>query len=358
MPIKHKDTKAGGDRGYASEWNKDHKYTNDVLYWNYSQFFFNALYWGWNQLFTPNIKHLKFEIGMLAATSYWPLNETAGVTADDYMDNQDGTFNLAPNWTAGKLGNCAECNGSQRMSSGYLYSNNAEPFTILFWAKTIATGGKFVSNWNGLDTQRGFSLGVAPGGKLYFSCSPSPGSTSTATIQKILNDNLWHHIALTKEANSANMHFWVDGHLYYDFVEDGDLSNAVNTLKYMSNGADGEKQAGKIDNIKYYYGIILTGNQIKFDYANGSGREFDRMEFPTVATDSDETITNAILIANYTLIGAATISFRLSADNGVHWENVEVGEEHEFIYTGTQLKVDIQITGDGEVDEYAVYWNI
>ena len=47
-------------------------------------------------------------------------------------------------------------------------------------------------------------------------------------------------------------------------------------------------------------------------------------------------VDHATLTANATLNGQ-TIAYQLSADGGVHWEDVTTGVEHTFTDTGTDL---------------------
>jgi len=79
--------------------------------------------------------------------------------------------------------------------------------------------------------------------------------------------------------------------------------------------------------------------------------------YNTIATTSaifynSETVTKARLDCVETKFAGDTIIYYLSADGGVSWEEVELGESHSFTNTGTDLRVRIMFAGIGGIDTY------
>jgi len=72
-------------------------------------------------------------------------------------------------------------------------------------------------------------------------------------------------------------------------------------------------------------------------------------------SSSDSTITGAVLKVNQSIPASASISYSLSADDGLHWIPAIPGQYHEFEYYGKHLKWRAQLSTTDNTTTPAIY---
>ncbi|WP_222611281.1 MULTISPECIES: Ig-like domain-containing protein [Undibacterium] len=232
---------------------------------------------------------------------FWTFNEGSGTTTTNVYPTTDqvgtltdgtaGGTNLTPTFTAsGHEGAGMQFNGvwsntSASRDGGYvaLPTSVTDPLrgdgagggtgSLAFWIKTTQTGGTI--GWNSpsvigmennggtIDAQWGW---LDSTGRIGFGMADDAGIMSTGAV----NDNAWHHVAITHNFATGATEVWVDGVL-----------NSTGTLqagkvlpnKFLGFGVTHDDGAttnrylnGTLDDIRIY-NTVLTAAQIKAIYA-------------------------------------------------------------------------------------------
>ncbi len=149
-----------------------------------------------------------------ALTSVYQFDETSGTSAADAIRGAGGTGNVngGSTWTAGKIGNAIEFNGS----SGFVLAPNAVPtgtmdltISAWVWADAANTWGTIVKNW-GNSSPGAFHFGFdnTSGRISNYLNAPTDGPLIAPTV---LSLNTWHHVAFTYSGGSATQTLYIDG---------------------------------------------------------------------------------------------------------------------------------------------------
>ena len=111
---------------------------------------------------------------------------------------------------------------------------NLETFTIEFWIKTTdGASGLYVRFRSVSGTQKGFRIGTY-GGTVQSTIQVAAGSSKTVKSTTVINDDTWHHIAVTRNNSNGEHKIYVDGVLEDTEVLAGtimDLSQNAITLQ-------------------------------------------------------------------------------------------------------------------------------
>jgi hypothetical protein len=212
--------------------------------------------------------------------AYWPLNEASGTIAYDLVQGSNGVYGGGYTfYTGGAVG--AGFGSPHRAvlyngSSGYtqiprlIGSTN---FSIVFWVKTGVTGGS--PNWyNGEGLVDGEvsgttgDFGVAlVGAKVGFGVG-NPDTTLTSV--KSINDNVWHQVAVTRDAGSGLMTLCIDGK--FDSSLTGPTGGRTNSpaLRFGSLLTGADFFYGSLSDVAMYQ-QVLTTNQIATLYSAATG---------------------------------------------------------------------------------------
>lgn len=182
---------------------------------------------------------------------WWKLDESSGTTATDSSGQaNDGALTNSPTWTAGKIDNGLDFDGSNDYVIKALSGSSLTELSVSFWYKpesTIATQ-RGVFQWaNGLNAAAPFILIARENNttdlKLYVDGDYRVDVSST--------NGTWHLVTLT--LNSSNLWtIYVDGSSAGTYDDGASLGNQGNALNlYLGNGYNGYAN-GVIDDFRVY----------------------------------------------------------------------------------------------------------
>jgi len=212
--------------------------------------------------------------------AYWPLNETSGTVAYDLVQGSNGLYAGGYTLTTGGAAG-AGFGSPHRMviyngSSGYtqiprLIGNTN--FSIVFWVRTGATGG--TPNWyNGEGLVDGEVAGTTGdfgvalvGGKVGFGVG-NPDTTLSSV--KAINDNLWHQVAVTRNAASGAMTICLDGKFDSTLIGPAGVRTNPPALRIGGIQTGAGFFSGGISDVTLYQ-QVLTTNQIATLYSAATG---------------------------------------------------------------------------------------
>jgi hypothetical protein len=156
--------------------------------------------------------------GSPSLAAHWKLDETAAGPVADAAGNYDGTNIGATINKPGKIGEAYFFDGV----NDKIDTNTADvvpvtdPFTILAWIKTsdhqsggVNGQGYIFSNWESGDVGRS-GLSVLDGELNWFGTNSGGTSFSETFAGKPISDDLWHLVAITRDA-ANDLGLWVDG---------------------------------------------------------------------------------------------------------------------------------------------------
>ena len=212
--------------------------------------------------------------------AYWPLNETSGTIAYDLVQGSNGVYAGGYTLTTGGFVG-AGFNNPHRIvvyngSSGYtqiprlIGSTN---FSIVFWVKTSATGGS--PNWyNGMGLVDGDVSGLANdfgvalvGSKVGFGIG-NPDTTLSSI--KVINNNVWHQVAVTHNAGSGVMDIYIDGAFDSSLTGPTGAHTAPPSLMLGRIQSGGGYFNGSLSDLSMYQ-QVLTTSQIATLYSAATG---------------------------------------------------------------------------------------
>ncbi len=212
--------------------------------------------------------------------AYWPLNETVGTIAYDLVHGSNGVYAGGYLLLTGGATGAGFANPHRIVlyngSTGYTQIPRligATNFSIVFWVRTGATGGGV--NWyNGQGLVDGEvsgttgDFGVAlVGSKVGFGIgNPDTTLTSVANI----NNNVWHQVAVTRDAGSGAMTICIDGKLDSTLIGPIGVRTNSPALRIGSLQTGVNFFSGSISDVTLYQ-QILTTNQIATLYSAATG---------------------------------------------------------------------------------------
>jgi len=207
-------------------------------------------------------------------TGYWKMDEKSGTTlTDSGSGGNNATLQGGANLTSGKINGA-----SNYVSNGdfALVSNpdnfNTTTFTIEGYLKTSIAGYKAVlarenssgKGWEVLvDGSNAFALRYDSDNNANQTCYPT---------SPVINDNTWHHFALTVNGTSKQAYVYSDG------VQSCSVTLTESTLTGTGGGfrfmytpgmGIGSYLAGQLDEIKFY-NYVRSSSQIKADAATNA----------------------------------------------------------------------------------------
>jgi len=212
--------------------------------------------------------------------AYWPLNEAAGTMANELIQGSNGVYaGGCTLTTGGAVGagffsphRIVTFNGSSAYTQIPRLIGNTN-FSIVFWMRTAASGG--TPNWyNGEGLVDGEvsgttgDFGVAlVGTKVGFGVG-NPDTTLPSV--KSISDNVWHQVAVTRDAGSGAMTICIDGK--YDTSTTGPTGVRTNppALRIGSIQTGTGFFSGSISDVTLYPQVLST-NQIATLYSAATG---------------------------------------------------------------------------------------
>ncbi len=171
-----------------------------------------------------------------------PFDIENSTTTRDYSGNEKNASAHGANWTSnGRIGGCYQFDGDDYLmlpscfDTGYI-----DKITVETWIKTD-TPGAIAS----FDKEKLWELDVSNDGKILWS---NTANTITADTEgtTIINDNNWHHIAVTYDSSTGENKIFVDGKL--ENIENAHdignlLGDGTNQQGYIGRSAGGDGQA-------------------------------------------------------------------------------------------------------------------
>lgn len=212
--------------------------------------------------------------------AYWPLNETSGTIADELVQGSNGAYVGGCTLTTGGAAGAGffsphrivTFNGSSGCTQIPRLIGNTN-FSIVFWVRTAASGG--TPNWyNGEGLVDGEvsgttgDFGVAlVGTKVGFGVG-NPDTTLPSV--KNISDNVWHQVAVTRDAGSGAMTICIDGK--FDTSTTGPTGVRTNPPALRIGGIQTGVGffSGSISDVTMYP-QVLTTNQIATIYSAATG---------------------------------------------------------------------------------------
>lgn len=158
--------------------------------------------------------------GLLAR---WTLNETSGTSAADASGNGNlGSLTGGPTWTTVQARSGVSLDGNNDYvdlgTAGSLNFSAGQTFTVSAWVKTTDAYGAIVSMRNTandgsiVDLMVGYNGATDDAGKFVAIVRQDSGGGGYATANSAtsIDDNVWHHVAMTRETGGV-IKVYVDG---------------------------------------------------------------------------------------------------------------------------------------------------
>ena len=223
------------------------------------------------------------------AAHYWPLDETEGDTAADFVAGRDlrlygsSYTRQAPSFlgTGSALGL-----SSNRSESSNAATASASPapttFSVEAWVRTESTSGGqivgFGSSPSGSSARRDRMVYMRNDGTLSFMLYP--GTLATVTSEKSYNDGQWHHIVASLSP-AAGATLYVDGKAvaFDSTFTAGDSYTGYwrvggDLLQGVNGAPSSHYLSGDIDEVAVY-SSTLGPAQVAQHYTLGSGKEVE-----------------------------------------------------------------------------------
>jgi hypothetical protein len=180
---------------------------------------------------------------------WWKLdNEGTGTVIDYSGYGHHGTFRGEPIWVPGYDGDSLEFNGRDDWVNidGYKGVLGSNPFSITAWIRCQGNG--LILNWGSTGGGQRVELRVATNN---LRCEHGSGNIEANTN---INDNQWHHVALTVIRGATISHpdviIWLDGQ------DDTAVTTDPDTFNLTSNFDVKMAQRYNIDNSRMYPGAL------------------------------------------------------------------------------------------------------
>jgi hypothetical protein len=250
--------------------------------------------------------------------AYWAFDEGTGTTAHDSSGSNDGTLTNGPTWTTGKIGaHALSFNGFDnyvRLSAD-LNQWLGGTASLSVWIKTSQTGN---SVWHMAPGITGIQHSGDPNDVFWGWIDDSgriniqAGDTAGAGSSNPINDNQWHHIAMTRDQASGEVRMYVDGNLNdtetsgigiktTPFYGIGRIDDTGSTIDYFN---------GEIDEVRIY-NRVLSASEIQNIYLQGDGSSCNSLA--DFNSDGVISISELINYISQWKAGSVTISSLIDA---------------------------------------------
>ncbi len=203
---------------------------------------------------------------------HWTFDAKDGSTSSKVEDvsgnNNNGTVNGATLTNLGRFKEAYDYDGtSDSINAGNNSSLNVEvEFTLSAWIKTTDDDGMFISKGNA--NNDGYHLRVFGGTFRFY-----VGSSGFRNTNVIINDSLWHHIALTMDNNtSPKVNVYHNGNLVLS-NDDQPNAGADYALLFGKHWDDSIYLNGTIDEI-ILYNRSLSALEVSDLYQGTKSRRF------------------------------------------------------------------------------------
>ncbi|MCG8698061.1 MAG: sulfatase-like hydrolase/transferase, partial [Bacteroidales bacterium] len=183
--------------------------------------------------------------------------------ARDAIGNNHGTINGGAGFAPGKEAQALSLDGTNDYVS--ISRSIQSNFSIAFWMKTSQTGptGSYWYQGNGLvDAEMGGKkedFGTALlGNTVSFGVGPTDVTVKASTA---VNDNKWHHVAVTRNANTGEMIIYIDGVAEGSKIGAKGAKNTPSTIHFGNIHTNKRYYKGLLDMVGLY-NIVLTPAEV------------------------------------------------------------------------------------------------
>ncbi|MEZ4753082.1 MAG: LamG-like jellyroll fold domain-containing protein [Bdellovibrionota bacterium] len=150
-----------------------------------------------------------------AATSFQLNFETASLGADSSIYEIDASCSNCPSVDpSGAVGQAADFTGGAMLvtSTPLDIYGLSDDFSFGMWFKSADDSAHLIGTYCGYG-HKGMNLRLV-NGQLHFKVDPNSGDGTVLTsVASGLNDNIWHHVAVSRDASTGQMSLYVDGAL-------------------------------------------------------------------------------------------------------------------------------------------------
>jgi parallel beta-helix repeat protein len=170
----------------------------------------------------PSNNTSEFSVAVIVTTggllSHWPLDEAAGLTADEIILDNDGTYQNGV--TLNQPGACpttATAVSFNRSLSQYVEIPHSDAYlldegTVTFWAQATGTAnnqGLFSKDSTDNDTGGHLTIRIQSGGTIEVRLQDNTTNSYYATSSSTITPGAWFHVAFSW--GSAGMQLYIDG---------------------------------------------------------------------------------------------------------------------------------------------------
>jgi len=205
----------------------------------------------------------------------------------DVDDNSSNGYNATSKGDAKtvdqhKIGRSGYFDGdSDYIEQSKIYDYLKTTSSLSFWIKTTQTGASNPYSSPGI-------TGIEENGGLddifwgwldrsgHIGITAKSNETNVKSLNPI-NDNNWHHIVLTRDANSGKVQLYVNGNLEGSATHGtGDVGNSFSKIGRMQNAANPpEYFEGYLDEVKIYDKVLSSGDITQIYSNENSGKNYD-----------------------------------------------------------------------------------
>ncbi|CAN7611811.1 LamG-like jellyroll fold domain-containing protein [Paenibacillus sp. LjRoot56] len=216
---------------------------------------------------TSNTYTIQFTVSFATSVvGHWNLDETSGTVASDSSGNHlNGTLINGPVWTAGKIGNSLDFDGTNDEvdlgTPAALQFTGAMSAAAWIYVDSFAGDGRIISKEYGSNS-RSWSLYVKSGGKGVFQIATGGSSSITVETAGTLPVGQWVHLAGVFEPGVA-LRLYVNGTLSNSNLSSIPSTQYNNSSHVFIGRRPDFSNAfnGKIDEV-YAFSNALTGTDI------------------------------------------------------------------------------------------------
>ncbi|MFA5830399.1 MAG: LamG-like jellyroll fold domain-containing protein [Candidatus Paceibacterota bacterium] len=204
-------------------------------------------------------------------SGYWKLDETSGTTAvDNSGKGNNGVFVGNPLWVKGQVNGALVFNGttdSVKIPDSPIF--DMKDFSVSAWIKlkgSATTTVRIVSQQIS-GTSVGWGL-LIKNNRLSTSMLLDYSNASALSFGPVLNDDKWHHVAMTRDTIYGKITLWVDGKAVGTQTAKKTATYAVDApVTIGSNNGSIAFFSGRIDEVRMY-GRTLGTDEISAMYTN------------------------------------------------------------------------------------------
>jgi len=294
---------------------------------------------------------------------YWKLDESSGSTAEDSSVNgNDGTLSSNPVWVTGQIGNALDFDGYNDYVSLPIGSviSSLTNCTITAWV-----------NWDGGNAwQRVWDFGTGESVYMFltvrnsytnrprFAITTSGWSNEEqVTAPSSLSADVWHHIAVTIDADNHTHKMYIDGSYVAQntsgYLDPNDLGTTNKNYLARSNFSADPYFDGTIDGVRIY-NRVLSSAEITQLYNNLKYRGFGEAKASSDTTSLAVPIPTSTSSGDLLIAAVATdgdTSSSIAAPVGQGWTLIDRGAN-----TAVTLGAWYKIAGSSEPASHTFTW--